>query len=422
MKKTFILIFIFLSFITQTIAEPGTHPIFSRLTVSDFFGALALLFGIQTLLKGFMLSGVFTKTFQMGFILVMCFFLPIMFSLDIQASIIECFIVLFLLLLSIIIFQNYKDNLLTHLFPLIFYTVSAAAILGFYDLFASISGLPRLFPGRTDGEALSGFRNAGQAGAYFLVMLTILVPLKYSSLNDLLSSKNKKLLNISLILSLIFIFLTGKIAAYIGLVFGVIFFLFYRRNAKAIISVFVGVLALSILWGNMETLMPDTYNRINSKYKSRVVQNLNTESDNDNDFIQRNFGLALEAFEDRPLIGTGIGAFYGSYSRHEVHSTYLKMLGETGVIGTIGYILFILAFLSLFRIRKLKQTNPYADYMATMLPFLLGCFISWSYTYHLRKREFWILLSLVVICNYAARQYSLNQQKGIGDELSENLQ
>lgn len=419
-KKVFLILFVFLSFITQTIAEPGTHPIFSRLTISDFFGALALLFGLQTLIKGFMSTQSFTKVFQMGFILIVTFFLPIFFSLNMQATLIECLILLFLLLLSIAIFENYKNSLLTHLFPLIFYTVSAAAVLGFYDLFASISGLPRLFPGRTDGEALSGFRNAGQAGAYFLVMLTILVPLKYSSLKNLLSSKNKKLLNVSLILSLIFIFLTGKIAAYVGLVFGVIFFLLYRRNLKAIVSVFVAGLIIAVLWGNMETILPDTYNRINSKYKTRVTENLNNESDND--FIRNNYGLAFDAFEDRPLIGTGIGAFYGSYSRHEVHSTYVKMLGETGLLGSIGYILFILSFLSLFRIRTLKNTNPYADYLATMLPFLLGCFISWAYTYHLRKREFWILFSLVVICNYAARQYSLNQQKSIGDELPKSLQ
>ncbi|RMA58952.1 hypothetical protein [Ulvibacter antarcticus] len=37
MKKIFFTIFIFLSFITQTIAEPGTNAILSRLTFSDTF-------------------------------------------------------------------------------------------------------------------------------------------------------------------------------------------------------------------------------------------------------------------------------------------------------------------------------------------------------------------------------------------------
>ncbi|MGJ8665818.1 MAG: O-antigen ligase family protein [Patiriisocius sp.] len=411
MKKIFIFIFVFLSFITQTIAEPGTHPIFSRLTISDFFGALALLFGIKTLIQGFTSSSSFTKVYQIGLMLIVAIFLPIVFSLDIQSTLIESLILLFLLLLSLLIFQHYKDRFLNQLIPLIMYTVIAAAVLGFYDLGASVVGLPRLFPARTDGEALSGFRNAGQAGAYFLVMLTILIPLKYSTLSKSLSPINKKVLNISLLLSLIFIFLTGKIAAYVGLLFGVLFFLIYKRNFKTIFTAIISVLLLSVLWVNLETLMPDTYNRVSGKYESRIEGNIN--GSNDNDFIEKNFGAAFQAFEDRPLTGTGMGAFYGNYARHEVHSTYLKMLGETGLLGSFGYLLFILAFLSLFRMKKFKKINPYSDYLATMVPFLLGCFVSWAYTYHLRKREFWILLSLVVIVNYCAKQYqkTLYQRK-----------
>ena len=112
------------------------------------------------------------------------------------------------------------------------------------------------------------------------------------------------------------------------------------------------------------------------------------------------------AFEDRPFIGSGIGAFHGVYSTHEVHSTYLKMLGETGLIGTMGYILFMIFLLRLFKIGKYKKENPFSDYIMTMLPFLLGCLLSWSYTYHLRKREFWIMVSVLVIANYCAKNYN----------------
>ena len=201
-----------------------------------------------------------------------------------------------------------------------------------------------------------------------------------------------------------FLFLTGKIAAYAGLLAGVIFYVLYKRNVKALFAVIAGVLLLALVWSNLEQIMPNTFNRVSYKFDARVVKNVNSESNND--FIQQNFGAAFVAFEERPFIGSGLGAFHGVYSTHEVQSTYLKMLGETGIIGTIGYLIFMIALVRLFKIRKYKKDNPYADYVTTMLPFLLGCFISWAYTYHVRKREFWILVAVLVIANYCARHYN----------------
>ena len=404
MKRLFFVIFILLSFITRTIAEPGTHPLFSRLTFSDIFGVLGLLFGVQILLKGFNSASKSSNIYKMGLVLVLCFFLPIFFSFNIQSTLVECLILLFLIILSVMVYVHFKDDFITLLLPILIYTLCIASVLGFYDLAASTFGFPRLFPERVDGEALSGFRNAGQAGAYFLVMLTLLIPLRFSSLYTYLKTVHKRMLSITLVLALVFLFLTGKIAAYAGLLAGVIFYVLYKRNVKALFAVIAGVLLLALVWSNLEQIMPNTFNRVSYKFDARVVKNVNSESNND--FIQQNFGAAFVAFEERPFIGSGLGAFHGVYSTHEVHSTYLKMLGETGIIGTIGYLIFMIALVRLFKIRKYKKDNPYADYVTTMLPFLLGCFISWAYTYHVRKREFWILVAVLVIANYCARHYN----------------
>ncbi|GEQ87204.1 hypothetical protein ULMS_27120 [Patiriisocius marinistellae] len=403
MKKFFFIIFIFLSFITQTITEPGTNPILSRLTPSDIFGALGLLFGVTALTKGFTSSSSLSKVYQSSLFLIVCFFLPIMFSYNITGTLIESLILLFLILISVTIFQNFKNNLLDSLFPILMYTMICASILGFYDLISSTIGLPRIFPKRTDGEALSGFRNAGQAGAYYLVMLSILIPLRYSSLYDLVSPRNRKILRVSIIISIIFIFLTGKIAAYIGLAAGILFFLLYKRNFKATFGVIFGVALLSILWVNLETLLPNLHNRVSKKYDSRVTQRI--EGTNKGGFMEKNFGAAIQSFEDRPLIGSGIGGFSSKYGTHEVHSTYFKMLGETGLFGVIGYLIFLISFIYMFKYRKFRKVNPYSDYLATMFPFILGCLISWGYTYHLRKREFWILVAVIMIVNYCAINY-----------------
>tara|TARA_R110002051_G_C8759191_1_gene501404 strand:+ start:2678 stop:3940 length:1263 start_codon:yes stop_codon:yes gene_type:complete len=418
-KKFFFILFILLSFITQTIAEPGKDVILSRLTFSDIFGALGLVFGLKVLYTGFINANQVSKIYQASLFMVFCFFAPILFSYNIQSTIVECLILLFLVFMSVGIYKTFKEDFLSSLLPLIIYTMITASVLGYYDLLASVVGLPRIFPKRTDGEALSGFRNAGQAGAYFLVNLTILIPLRFSKLFYLLRNRDRKLLNIALLLSIIFIALTGKIAAYIGLLIGVFMYIVYKRNAKQLVVLIIATIGLVVLWNNLESYMPDTYNRINSKYNSRILGTIENRASGG--FIENNYGEAIQSFTDRPLIGSGMGGFIGRYGKHEVHSTYLKMLGETGILGTLGYAIFLLSFLRLFRFKKHRKQNPYADYLWAMYPFILGCLISWSYTYHLRKREFWILLTVILISNYAARQYSLNEQKCIVDELPKNI-
>ena len=115
-------------------------------------------------------------------------------------------------------------------------------------------------------------------------MLSILIPLRFSKLYRYLSRSNRIALSITFVLSLIFLFLTGKIAAYAGLLTGVVFYLLYKRNIKALIAVTVGIVLLALVWNNLETLMPQTFERVSYKFDARVVQNVNNESDND--FIQ----------------------------------------------------------------------------------------------------------------------------------------
>lgn len=409
LKKVLFILFVFLSFITQTIAEPGTNAILSRLTYSDIFGALGLVFGMKVLYAGFAVANKNSKVFQAALFMIFCFFVPILFSYNIQATIVECLILLFLVFVSICIFQLFKDNFITGMLPLVMYTLLVASVLGFYDLYASNIGLPRIFPKRTDGEALSGFRNAGQAGAYYLVNLTILLPLRFSPIRKVLKSRDKKLLDITLALALIFFLLTGKVAAYVGLLVGVFMYIIYKRNAKYIIMVLIAVIGLVAVWNNLEELMPDTYNRISYKYDARVVNSI--ETGGKGGFIEKNFTRAIQSFVDRPLVGSGIGGFIGPYGKHEVHSTYLKMLAETGLVGTLGYIILMMFVFLFFRRPQSHSNNIYYAYLSDMLPFFIGCMVSWSYTYHLRKREFWILIAILMITRYLARKQALTQEE-----------
>ena len=337
-----------------------------------------------------------------------------------QATLLESIILLYLILVSMLTFITFKDSLISILLPLIMLTSLIAAAIGIYDAAAGIVGLPRLFPARSSGEILSGFRNAGQAGAYFLVIVTILFPIRFSEMYMHLPVKTRKLLNISLVTSLVFLALSGKIAAYVGIFVGILGYAIMKRNFRTIISLSTLGVLLIVLFVNLESIAPKTYERIAFKYDTRVRQKLSGDF-SEGDFLVTNLGKSIDAFTERPITGSGLGAFVGNYGEHEVHSTYFKMLGETGLIGLLGYIIFALGFISMFR-KGEGMKREYSSYLRSMLPFIIGCFISWAYTYHMRKREFWLLLAVILITIYKGineKSAELEQkQKVIQDEVN----
>ena len=407
MVKKLLILFVFLSFITKSIGGiESSNPILARVTFSDIFGALALLFGIQYLFKGLIEANKITKLFTIALWFIILLFLLLPFSLNLQSTLIEILILLFLILVSILIFYLFKDELSETIFPLIINTTIIAALLGFYDLAASTVGLPRLFDARNEGEVISGFRNAGQAGAYFLVFLSLLIPLNYSSLKSSLSLRYQKRLTLSIIISIIFLFSTGKIAAYIGLIIGLFLFFLQQRKFKFLFYGIIMTIVLYVGFLNLEKIAPNFNKRINYKIESRIIQQY--EGTSTNNFFESNYNAAIQAFVDSPFTGSGLGGFTEKYGRYEVHSTYLKMLGEGGLFVTIAYILFMIYFIKLFVFSN-KTKNPFSNYLYLMIPFIIGCLVSWSYTYHLRKREFWILVAVVVIVRYSAFLWDANK-------------
>lgn len=398
MKKLvyfFVATSILTSFITRTYGDSG---ILARIAFADLFGALSIFF--------FMLSGsklLVNSGLKGALVLLAAFVVGIFTTKALDATIVELLILFFLIMSFAVIYSLYKsEEGFYKLIMLIIYTSLLASLLGFYGFVAGVVGLPDIFAERASGEIMSGFRDAGQAGAYALIMLAILMPLKSSSLNKILSKKHSKLLNITIIATIIFLFLTAKIAAYVGFTFCLLFSALQKRRFGSFLLIAVIAGGIAIVWNNLESIAPDVYNRINLKFQSRVTDNISGENDvTENGFFAQNFGGAMKVFEAHPLMGSGIGGYYTIYDRYEVHSTYFKLLGETGLIGTFGYIYFVLVLFSNFKgVSKTKNRNPYSDYLWNLIPFLLGCFISWGYTYHLRKREFWILFAVICIASY----------------------
>ena len=389
----FIFLFILTSFITRTFG--GDDGLFSRIIVADIFGAIAILIYFIDGKKYFS-----SNRINSAWILIAAFALGIFGSYFPLKSLFEVIILAFLVLIfnSIVSHYNTPEKFSRLIIAFAYATLIGSAI-GLYDIFIGGHGLPRIFPERASGEAVSGFRNAGQAGAYMLIAIVTLFAFYNSQLFGLLNRKQRNLIRTTLFFSFLFFITTGKIAAYIGLLVSIFCCVIYKRNFKVLVGTTLLVLIVGFVVIRFQAAAPLLYERLVRKVETRILEPAEGKENNaGSNFIKANFGGALQAFNDNPLTGSGIGGFMNRYGRYEVHSTYLKIIGETGLIGVIGYIIFMFYFLkTIFIPSKISRANPYANFLRELSPLIIGCIISWGYTYHLRKREFWIMFAIAFL-------------------------
>jgi hypothetical protein len=275
------------------------------------------------------------------------------------------------------------------------------SIFGLYDATAGANGMTRVMDRNPDAPqvAIGGFRNSGQAGAYALVVLSVLTPLRFSSLYRTLSKRQHWLITCAIVLGSIFLLFTAKFAAWIGWGVGFLFCLIEVGRTKVWKALILAA-ALVMLLAAARDIAP----LINPSWSDWVefkVWKINGTGSTGRGFLETNYGRAMDAFVDRPFFGTGLGAFQGSYHQYEVHSTYIKMLAEGGMILSLTYLALMIKIIKdLFFMRR--AGNPYQDFLTRARPFFFGCLVSWAYTYHLRKREFWIMVSIFWIARSLA--------------------
>lgn len=409
LSRFFTILFILTCFITQSLGDEYSRILY-RITPPDIFGALAIGFYVMSL-HWFR----FSRYWYIGAFII-SLFIGGVFGLNVTQSLIEVLIILFLFLLFMIILEHFGST--DGAKQLIYYFAWSgifASLLGVYDFGAGMVGWPRIFPARTLGEVLSGFRNAGQAGAYALILLSILIPVRSSGIFDQFNKKQRLIITISTVLSLCFLFLTGKIMAHIGFVVGLAGFFILQRNRRALFLTVIAGVSFLLLYNNLDTIAPEIADRIEGKYNTRLVVAGGMESG----FIRENLETAIQAFHDHPLTGSGIGAFAGIYSYYEVHSTYFKLIGEAGILGVLGYLVFMLNLLTKFKHRS--QEDPWQEFVYYLVPFFFGCLVSWAYTYHMRKREFWVMMAIVTIVDMIIRSDMFGQQEKAKTEALEGL-
>lgn len=378
------------SSITHTLDINSSNLIVSRMTISDIFGLLAIaLFSINTVINKSWKNTI-PRMYKLGAVVVVCLALSFFTSLSPKSTIFEVLILSYLVLLSYVVYEVYKSKITT--FIALLTTVSFFTFaIGFYDIFAANLNWKTIFPSVNLNQVGSSFRYFGQAANYSFTMLTLLIPLKYTALTDAYSLKQKIFLNATIVLGILFLFSTGRISILLSFFMSVVLFVLYVRKKQIIkeTSYIIISLATFILIGiyTLPNLVSNVIDRFEQRISHRETGNLAT------DFIVDNFKNSFVSFFDNPIFGSGLGGFVNHYSQYEIHGTYFKMLGETGLIGLLGYLLFIITFVKIC----LKSKSKFFYYF---LPFLMGSLVSWGYNYHLRKKEFWILLAFLMMLEF----------------------
>lgn len=401
--------FVLASAYTHPIREYGTSPILGRMVWADVFG-----FG--TIIAVFVQMRPYVNKIAMGALCFLVALLPgVAASSFPERTFLEIAIYAFLVLVFTTgaqVFYTKKD--LVNLLRMIAVASITGAVLGAWENSTHFTGLPRLFGEDVRAYRGASFRNSGQAGSYLMVALAALIPFRFGEFGKSLNATDRRLFDVSIATSAICILMTVKIAAYIGISIGAIGFAVHKRKLEFVIPLIIAIFVFQNSFPWIQSKFPTLTNRFNTKVESRLTTAIVTDK---NSFLAGNYGKAIEAFVDNPLLGTGIMGFSGRYDQYEVHSTPMKLLGETGLLGCLGYLFFVLILIREYAVLlRYPRNNQYREALVMMVPFLLGCSISWLYTFHIRKREFWIMLVVIVV----TLQLMKNCYRNIGE--SEFLQ
>lgn len=248
---------------------------------------------------------------------------------------------------------------------------------------------------RPVGGLTGTFRNTGQAGSFLGVHLAIILSLVLSGI-----VKSDKKVIISLILLILALFFTLKRAAIIGFIAG-FFILLIRllfsdnlKDKKLLLYTVSIPIALSPIllfifkwaWNNITDLSW----RFEKKFSDSNVDEF------ENSFIAKNIDTTFQAFDLSPFLGVGLANVReATLFDFEIHSSYLSMLATSGLVGLSLYLIILFFLLiSIFKAQK-SLANEYNRFFYYFLPMFIGLLLSWSYTNHLRKREYWIMIAVV---------------------------
>jgi hypothetical protein len=400
--RAVLFVFFALTGITWVAGETGVG-ILGRLTLADGWGVLIiLLVGISAMKTAG--GGIVVPVVLRAFVpLLLVFSLGVLLAAYPLKGLMELVIHIFIFVVAIAIFNmGISDGGNSDRFgSLLYAALLASALIAVVGLLHFLFFPNWLHP--SYGGLTGTFRNTGQAGTYFGTYLAIVIP---GFLSGRIKARPINLLLLAtLLLALIF---TVKRAALLGTAIGLALLAIRlcispsKRDKRIGLGMSAcGLLlipALFLLFQWSLENVPGIQQHIEKKINSGTVEKFSSG------FFADNVQVTAEAFVESPLYGVGLGNVGGIISdRYEIHSTYLGIIGYSGVLGVLGYIFFIGVIVKTMIGNKVSR-SPYEAYLSYMLPLFIGLIASWGYTYHLRKREFWVLLAFIAMSAWFKRK------------------
>ena len=152
----------------------------------------------------------------------------------------------------------------------------------------------------------------------------------------------------------------------------------------------VGYYILIIIGVSVAFLLAASYFNIwNSAGMNRVVEHLSDDTER-----ERLYRLALQAFEESPIVGQGMGSIWytvGYYS----HNIVMDLLAETGIVGTTIFLSILLkTFLGLYRLMRYQK-------IAVLLSIIfLGALLKNAFSgYYLGAFKLFMMCSYIYVMN-----------------------
>ncbi len=236
------------------------------------------------------------------------------------------------------------------------------------------------------------FRNGAQLGAYTLV--TFFIILGYASFPGVGRTRRRLACGLAVVACVI-LFFSSKRSAWVGAAAGLLTLLGYVVRLRGLPKKFIliPILGLGVIVGLVR------YSAGLEQFTGWRMEIFHWPEMEQNEFLQENWGGAVEAFLEHWAVGIGFGGFERSAydpGGYEIHSTPLRVLAETGLV---GFLIFCLAqFLMLKAIYTTATSKSMAEWRlpaACLFSGLVAVGVSSIYHIHFRNREYWLMLAVI---------------------------
>ena len=364
--------------------EISQGNVFSRVVGADVYGlvilALAPLVALTALLRP-------PRTYILFGCLIAAFAVSGLLSEQPGAAAGELLVIAYGVVLSLAIYAILTSLDIRGLDRVVDDYLLAAGLLAGWGVLGFVGVLPA--HAASVGGLVGGFRNTGQAGSFFGIALAIATA-------RLVSGRSRPINVVLATVIAIALVLTIKRSALIGVGASLALLLLFSPfiDRQRIRQLGVLVLLIAALAGAGYLLMRlashDTAisDRLHRKVLEYSVDRFSRG------FWFDNIKAAIAAFEAHPILGVGLGNIQGRWTyQYEIHSTYFTVLSSGGLVGILCYLGAMGSYFQAL-LKGAGRRLAASPTLVALTCFLAGNLLTWLYTNHLRRREFWLLLAI----------------------------